>query len=627
MATKTPVPLTAEEQIKAKHFLDIFKTKEDLRYWVYNYLDIWLPFGWVDSDSNSSPGDAIWEAYVTYRDDLYVENPGYIWLSSRDGAKTLSGSILNVLLLFHFKAEIAHLAAVKKQAEKCLEYTNIFIRKIDKYIEYHGRRVVGESKSKIQILNEDGSISFIDVIVASVAGGNSQRSNVGSYDELDTLTPQGLAGYNEAKLIPTRKLGRGPLTIKYSTRKYAFGIFEKEIQQINTTGEQLKRWNLIDMTEKCQDDRSLKDNGNKHVRYVKKTLPNRLYTEQEFEEMAERDRTDVDRIEIYDGCLRCPLANTCRGKLAHRPDADVWSKQSLFKTIDFTIGQFRKTSIELAEAQLMCWRPSTKGLIYPRFTNDNIISIDSVWEMLTGDKEKNVQLNDLILKMRECDTKFYGGVDWGHTHLAAFSVVGVIPTGQSILMESVGVPGLETHEFCELAIPFQEKYGVLKWFCDNSQPAAIKTFKRVVGASCPDFTKDVMGGIGAVRSQILTTAGYRRFYVLDIPENEFVIEGFRSHHFVLDALGNPTQKRADDEWADVMDGIRYIGQNLYNRGGKVMMVTSTASSAAEGRPKSDIKDEQVRVVNEQKMKEQITAKIGEAPVPTVKKKGGLHWSF
>ena len=63
--------LSFEENLKNKHFLDILKTQEDLKNWVYTYLDIVLPFGHIADGSNGSPGEAIWEAYRVYRDDLY----------------------------------------------------------------------------------------------------------------------------------------------------------------------------------------------------------------------------------------------------------------------------------------------------------------------------------------------------------------------------------------------------------------------------------------------------------------------------------------------------------------------------------------------------------------------------
>jgi|GEM_PF-2184647 len=637
MSKKEEVPLTEAQELASKYFLDILKTKEDLKNWVYTYLDIILPFGVVESSSNSSVGDAIYAGYEAYRDDMYVSTPGFIYLSSRDSGKTLGGSILNVLLLLHFKADIAHFAAQKKQAEKCIEYTAGFMKKINPYIKYHGRKIVSDSKSKIQIENEDQSISFIDVIVATLAGGNSQRANFASFDEIDTLSPQGLVGYREAQLIPTRKFGRGPLTVKYSTRKFSAGIFAKEIQNISKTGEKLLTWNLLDITEKCQDSRSLKPQGRNSTRYVKKRLPFRLYSQEEFDEAGEIEKHDLKKIELYDGCLKCPIAAVCHGNLANRPDSDVYSRKGLLKTIDFTIGQFKKTSTDMAEAQLLNWKASSKGMVYPKFSDENIISLSKAYEMIMGE-EKQVTFQELIEVMIQAECQFYGGVDWGFTHNAALSIVGVLPSGHSIFVDMLAVPGLETHEFCEAAIPFQEKYGVKAWYCDNSQPAAIKTFKRTVGARCPEFKKDVAAGIDSVRGQLVTTSGNRKLFVLDVQQNEFMIDGFRSHHFTVDATGEPTKHRADDEWADIMDGVRYIGQNIYaTKGGKPIMTISDANSKPAKAPVSRSEQAQTyttqaekesAIANANLMKDKIANLASEGSAGgTVQKKGGLFWSL
>ena len=83
------------EQLKKDLFLKVCETPEELSDWIELYLGIKLPFNNVSGKTTepdpaviySSPGLAIWEGYKTYRDDLYKENPGYIWIANRDGAK------------------------------------------------------------------------------------------------------------------------------------------------------------------------------------------------------------------------------------------------------------------------------------------------------------------------------------------------------------------------------------------------------------------------------------------------------------------------------------------------------------------------------------------------------------
>lgn len=613
------------EAKKKEVFLKILQTPEDLKNWVDLFLGIEIPFGHVCEESNSSPGEAIWEAYVTYRDDLYMQNPGYIWMASRDGVKTLAGSILNILLILHFKAEIAHLAAVKKQAEKCLEYTNIFVRKIKPYLEHHGRKIVSDSKSKIQIQNEDGSISFIDVIIANLAGGNSQRATVGSYDELDTLSKQGLVGYKEAQLIPTRKNERGPLSIKYSTRKFAFGIFEREIQEIGATGEQLKQWNIVDITEKCQNSRSKKDSGNVHIRYARKKLPLKIYQKEEIEALPLLEREEFQEIKLYDGCLSCPLASVCKGRLTERPESAKATRRSIYRSIDFTIGQFRKIKDpEMAEAQLLCWKPTTLGLVYPRFNptiGENLINIPEAYELVTGEKKIDASMDDLVAALHKHEAKVYAGVDWGFTKNSVIIALAVLAGGSSIVLDTFASPGLETHDFADIAVTYGERYGIQKWFCDTANPSGIKTFKKK-GLSCPEFKKDILGGISAVRGEIITTTGDRKLKVLNVETNRnTILDMFKLHHFLLDNAGNVTSVPDDGDFADIGDALRYVGQNIFGPKAAHKVLVSTHSDGAPAQP--------LRTPGEQIRHEinKLVEKAPETDSSSLKKKSGLFWDF
>jgi hypothetical protein len=534
--------------------------------WIDTYLNIRLPMGHIDPDSNSSPIEAMYEAYSTYRDDLCLQVKGYIWLSSRDSGKTLCGSILNVILMIHFKAQIAHLAATRKQSEKSLQYCNTFIRQLRPYLEASGRSIITESKSKIQILNEDTSVSYIDVIVANLAGGNSEHLPVVSFDEIDTLSPQGLVGYKEAQLIPTRYKGKGPLVVKFSTRKFAFGIFEQEIQNINKTGELLRRWNIMDITEHCPSSRHLPE-LDKVERYVKLDLPLTNLSIEELSQLPTKDQAGYEKITAYAGCAKCPLLPVCRTRLAHRPNTD---KGGLYKEIDFTIRQFQITSDDMASAQLMCWKPSQSGLVYPRFDKaDNTMTLADAYSQFTGNSaSKDLTISSLTNVMREKGIRIQVGGDWGHAHATAFIVTAVMPGGDWWILDAHSISGLEFDEILSLAIKIRNTYKPTAWYMDTNQPMFIKTFRKN-GMPCKSFTKDVLGGIECVRGQLLDALGRRRLKIILHDRTQIVVDGLSKHHFKLDSVGNPTDDPDDDEvWSDICDSLRYVAQNLFKpRGG------------------------------------------------------------
>lgn len=943
-----------------------------MRNWIDTFLDIKLPLGHVDPDSNSSPIEAMYEAYAAYRDDKCFEKVGFIWLSSRDSGKTLCGSILNTLYLLHFKSQMVHLAATRKQSEKALQYCNGFIRKLRPYIEASGRTVITESKSKVQLLNEDTSVSYIDVIVANLAGGNcispetivwtktgptearnigsgdelltydifsgqdvyvkvgytshtykparevqfddgsnlvvsddhliftdrgwkasstlrksfkvsgtsgpiinteydieremftneanqlllgtlmgdasianngagvyrycvshctaqvdylhfikkslefagytfgdirdsksilkgkhyctkqllskthstwkelrdvfyidgkkviskaildqltwegvaywfmddgtgnrrttgdgkdqhiefaicgfdqnsriiirdwfigkgidcklktisnssgkqyevlsltlqasrqlsqhvgpyilpclrykllpteaelatktidvgetatskcvvgmhwsakakkrifktqhlfnnwmrniksklncgisainpigyqhlvdihidtdiphlksfyansmklihnSEHVPVASFDELDTLSPQGIIGYKEAKLIPTRYKGKGPLTIKYSTRKFAFGVFEQEIQDIKSTGEQLLRWNIIDITEHCPPSRNKPEST--LDRWIAKDLPLSQLSQADYDNLALKDKSKYEKITAYSGCASCSLLPVCKMRLAHRPVTDVGG---LFKEVEFTKRQFKITDPDMAAAQLLCWKPSSMGLIYPRFEEaGNILSLEQAFETFTGEKLKvNEGLAELIAIMHLKGIKFTVSGDWGHSHATAFIVNAVMPSGDWWIFDAYSVPGLEFDDILQLAMHIRDTYKPARWFMDTAEPMFLKTFRKN-RMPCANFTKDVLGGIGCVRTKVVDATGRRRLKIIRSERTEIVVICLKRHHFKLNSLGLPTADPDDDEiWSDIGDSLRYAGQNLFKPKGEVISPT------------------------------------------------------
>jgi hypothetical protein len=559
--------ISQEEELKKIYFLRQLNSPQDLRDWVMTYIGIDLPHDTVDKDSNSNPIDAMWEIYEAIKLNKGDEIPGYIMLSAREGYKTLSASILEILILSHFQLSIAHMAAIASQSNKAISYIQSFLIKLKPYYDYHNWVKVGDSKSKIQFQTPEGNSPYITVIICTLTGANSEHVPIMFLDEVDVVRdPQ---AYDEARAIPGMERGVFPITVKLSTRKFAFGMMQKELESAKETGEIVKRWNIIDITEKCPTSRFMPNPNNEKKDEVwvtdKLPLKTSALNDEQYSQLPDSQKSNWEKIKVHPGCLKCELVSVCRGRLADKPDSAVSSKVSLYKPIKATIRAFTRLPPDMGEAQLMCWRPSTKGLVYPRFEpthSGNLIDINKAWELVTGDVRENVTLEELVSKLHELDANFFAGVDWGYTHESTIVVVAVLASGYSIALDTYASPGLEPHDFAEIALTYQNKYGIYKWFCDQAAPQNIKTFKKK-GMRCPEFKKDVLGGIDALRSQIITSSGARKFLVLDIPENQKLVQGFKVHHFKLDMAGNPTTTPDDEEYADVMDAARYLAQNVY----------------------------------------------------------------
>jgi hypothetical protein len=576
----------------AKTLLIKCYTKEHFSNWFVQFIGIKFPDSYIDEHSNSSPLDAAYEAYSAIRDDKCKTVPGYIWLSARDCYKTLSGAALNLIILLHFNISIAHMAAIKDQSEKSLQYFNDFIRKLKPYLEYNDWEVTGEAKDRIQLLNKDKQLLYIRVIVANKAGGNSEHVPCMSFDELEVLSSEGVHGYKEAKNIPTRRnfddgTGVGPLIIKYSTRKYAGGIFGREIDNAKVSGEIVRQWNLIDVTEKCKPDRYLPDLP-KVNRYIGNNLPLSNISEERFNELPDKEKEKYSLIRAHAGCATCPLLPVCKTKLADRPEN---AKGGLYKDIDFVIGRFKINDPDTAEAQLLCWKPSTQGMVYPRFSNNpdgtgNVFTVAQAYEFYTSEKcPLNFSHDDLVRLLISKGIRFHCGVDWGFEHAYSIIVTAKV-SGQWWILESVAITGLEWEQMVAEAERIRDKYNrPAKWYADTSEPRSIKGFnKRKM--PCADFKKDVNGGIEAVRGQIIDASGVRRLKVIESEHTQVVLHMFKNHTFKLDTLGNPTREPDDTIGvADSADALRYAGQNMFEPKGK---------NELAGQKEAPLTEEQIR---------------------------------
>jgi len=551
----------------AKTFLTIFTSKEQLKDWIHIFLDIDFPVGTIDPDSNSSPVEWLYDAYCAVRDNLGGSQPVFVVYSSRESYKTLSCATFEVICMVHFEITVAHMAAIEPQSRKAVQYITSFMKKIDPYLKYHDRKITSQNTRQIEVTNEHGGIAYLTVIICTMTGANSEHTSLFCVDEVDVVRfPQ---AYEEAKLIPGTLRGRLPITVMTSTRKFAFGLMQKEINLAKKNGHPVLHWNLLDITEKCQPDRHLPEEP-KVIRYIRTKLPLQQISEEEYSGLIEENRDKFERIEAYAGCANCSILPVCKMRLAHRPEGDVGG---LYKPIDFVLNQFQKISPDMAEAQLLCWKPSSTGLVYPRFDEEdgeNTLSLNLAWYEFTGDiPQVDVELDDLIDLFHQKGIPFYAGTDWGFRHAYAIVIGAILPSGEFWIFETLAISELEFPDMMKYAKHMRDKYKVKKWFADTAQPMFIKSFNKDK-MPCKKFTKDVTGGISSIRGQVVDASNRRRLKVLRTLENEFLLGGFRNHHFTLDAAGNPTQDPDDEEYADVMDALRYMGQNLFKVKGSVI---------------------------------------------------------
>lgn len=632
--------MTDKEKLEfANLMFQPLNSETELKDWIMMFFGLDMPYEHIDPESNSSPVEAMWEIYSTMKYNRGEENPGYIMLSAREGYKTLSASILEALLMIHFQITIAHLAAVQSQSAKAIQYINYFLNKIEPLLEVSGWEKTSENKSKISYKSKEGEDVYIRVIVATMAGANSEHTNMMFVDEIDVV--QNPQAYEEAKLIPGFAKGLHPVTVKLSTRKYAFGLMQKEIDNAPVSGDKILRWNLLDVTEKCPPKRH-KPELPREDRYVAINLPLKQIGVEEYNDLPDAEKPKWELVsQAYGGCQDCKLLPVCKTRLAHRPEG---AQRGLYKPVGAVINTFKKTDPDRAEAQLLCWKPSSKGMVYPRFdatvNTGNVITLERAWETLTGDKPKksHVPETDVLHLINTLQIPIYAGVDWGYTHDFVLVFFAMIPNGEIWIIDCYSMAGLEFSDCLEIAKSYRDKYVVSKWMADTAMPSHIKSFNKNA-MKCAAFTKDVMGGIEALRSKIVDGQGRRLLKVLRTEACQKVITAFQKHHFKLDTAGNPTLIPDDTPGvADQADAMRYVGQVMFPvKGPQKPMVEYTD---AQGKPldrntpegeaayQEALKKAEQASIHGNQMRAELSKLLGPGEIKISSgKKGGFHFNM
>ena len=407
----------------------------------------------------------------------------------------------------------------------------------------------------------------------------------------------------------------------------------KEIDMAPISGDKIVRWNIIDVTERCPEKRH-KPELPKHDVYVAKSLPLRTIDPDEYDVLSDPEKPKWElQAQVHEGCVTCKLLPVCRTRLAKREEKAIGG---LYKPIASVINQFKKVSPDMAEAQLLCWKPSSKGLVYPRFegtiNSGNVLTPEKAWEIIQGEppKKKKISEFDFILMLRNTGIRFFAGVDWGYTHDFVIVIFAQLPNGEFWVVDCYSQAGLEFADCLNAAISYRDKWGIDKWFCDTAMPSHIKSFNKN-GMKSPSFQKDVMGGIEALRSKIVDGSGRRLLKVINNDANQKVITAFQKHHFKLGNDGNPTLVPDDTPGtADQADAMRYVGQNLFPIRGPQkpgVVYTGADGKIIDTTTPEGMAEVQRLSTNEQIMKDKMSELVQEGQFSGgTGRKGGFFWT-
>ena len=562
--------------------------------------------------------------------DITVENEHSYWSNGLISHNTVSVSVIETLLLLHFQLDIAHAAATETQASVGLKYAEGFIHQMLPLMEARGWESMTANKRLIQYRTPEGKTPFIKVLIASAKGFNSLHSNVLFVDELDLADPVAL---KQSKNIVGYSKGIYGITVYLSTRKYSFGCMSEALDKAEDMNWKVLRWNILDVTEKCPETRHKPDLPKQDL-YVAKSLPLITLDFESYGRLSDIEKIKYDKItDAHAGCATCLLAPICRMKLAEKKSDAVGG---FYKPLTTVIQKFRENDPETAESELLCWRPGSEGLVYPRFKNSkengNILSLEMAYNKLCAInnlQQGHPSEGNFIKLLKDTQTEMYACGDFGFSNETAIIIAAKLSNGEIWVVDAFSSPGLELSDVVDVAISFRDTYTVIKWFMDPADPSRLKTFSRNL-MKAPQFKKSVIAGIESVRSKIVTAAGVRNFFVVDTPKTKKVVAAIMKHRFILDKDGGQSMKPDDEAGtADLCDSLRYLGQNLFPIKGTQKMSSAWMEPGQSGAHMT-VNERMAQSQNENVMRQAVQSATGVVKSSTVGangKRGSFKFSF
>ena len=209
--------------------------------------------------------------------DLTVNVDRSYWSNGLVSHNTLGATILEILTMLHLQRNVGHMAAVEAQARRAQIYMKQFFSRpiLRDFVTSKNERTIEISRyynprtgdsftvkaAEALPQAERDRLEYISnsttIVICTVTGANSLHVPLLIIDEVDIV--ENPDAYEEARFIPSAYDGNLPITVLTSTRKYAFGLVQKEILNAEKTGLEIRHWNILDCTQRCPPEWHLPD--------------------------------------------------------------------------------------------------------------------------------------------------------------------------------------------------------------------------------------------------------------------------------------------------------------------------------------------------------------------------------
>jgi len=347
--------------------------------------------------------------------EMWRGDASTVTIASRGTFKTLTTAAGEFVLALHRGVRILHFAQYESQAEQAWRYMAGF----GALPWFQGLVVV--TKSEILFPRSGGSIEFRAL---TLANARSAHVPVVVFDEADEMDPQIL----QIARYTTGAKGAEQARVHYiSTQNHPDGIIDRLVRLAPERGIKVLRWNYKEAAERCPDGRS----GTRPVTAF--VDARRMLSAASLPP----DEGTWKPVQVFEGCLECPLLPSCRGDLK-RADGPVPIRVLLDQRNDPTFAP------HVWRSQMDNEAPSAEGLAVPEF--DTALSVTEAAEY-------------------DPDLPVFLGVDFGTSHPAAVVIGQVIPVGH----KGNRVKGRK-HVFAEHSAPAPFQPTITDWIARNWVP-------------------------------------------------------------------------------------------------------------------------------------------------------------
>ncbi len=332
--------------------------------------------------------------------DVYFERglPDKLAIGNRGSGKT---NIMGALHALNARTKPGHegttVGSVLSQSERCYSYVSAIAKR-------WGKTVVAKVQMKeTKFVNG----SLVSIITGTLTGVNSPHPHVAHFDEIE-LFREGV--YEEALNMAQGGNGYRAMNVGTSSWKKTrgfvselIGLVDEAMRDGNTPPYEVYRWCVFETTKQCPHECA--------------ECPFRTTVKGQWEDGTTRTFEDV-----------CKGWN---GDASRRSNPDVEGKLKRargFVTLEDAVSRFRKLSRRMWESQQESRKPSTEGLVYDTWDEDDF----SVW-----DWDPDPDLGPITLHADFGGTNPFAIGFWQQLRVAVTHNGRTIPEGAHILFDEV----------------------------------------------------------------------------------------------------------------------------------------------------------------------------------------------